>query len=97
MLKELVFDWDQWNLQKNELKHGVSKMEAESAFFDQQYKLFEDLKHSGPKEQRFVLYGKSLENRVLMIGFTLRNGKVRVITARQGSKKERAIYEETES
>lgn len=29
---KLEFDWDQWNIQKNELKHGVSKLEAESVF-----------------------------------------------------------------
>jgi hypothetical protein len=27
-MAEIVFDWDQWNVQKNELKHGVSRLEA---------------------------------------------------------------------
>lgn len=94
MLKEIVFDWDQWNIQKNEIKHGVSKIEAESAFFDSDYSLYEDLKHSSKKEKRYILLGYSLENRVLMIGFTLRRSKVRIITARQASRKERKIYEE---
>ena len=93
MLREIAFDWDLWNLQKNELKHGVSRMEAESAFFDSRYKLFEDIKHSGLKETRYILYGKGLENRVLMIGFTLRSDKVRIITARVASRKERELYE----
>lgn len=92
--REIVFDWDQWNIQKNELKHGVSHAEAESAFFDPAYKLFEDEKHSSKKEKRFVLYGKSIENRVLMVGFTVRFSKVRIITARPASSKERMIYEE---
>jgi len=91
--KEISFDWDQWNVQKNELKHGVSPLEAESVFFDPGYKLFDDLKHSTPKERRLILYGKSCENRILMIGFTLRNGNVRIITARVASRKEREIYE----
>jgi len=94
MLREFAFDWDQWNRQKNEIKHGVSRMEAETAFFDPRYKLFEDSKHSTHSESRYILYGKSLENRVLMIGFTLRNAKIRIITARTASRKERAIYEE---
>ena len=93
MLKEIVFDWDQWNLQKNEKKHGVSKMEAESAFFETRYRLFQDRKHSSKKELRYILYGKSLENRILMVGFTLRKPKVRIITARPASSKERNIYE----
>ena len=32
VLNELQFDWDQWNIQKNEEKHGVSALEAESVF-----------------------------------------------------------------
>ena len=92
------FDWDQWNVQKNEIKHGVSTIEAESAFYDPSYKLFDDIKHSTATEKRYVLYGRSIENRILMIGFTLRKknattGKIRIITARAASKKERSIYE----
>ncbi len=93
MLREIVFDWDQWNEQKNEVKHGVSRMEAESVFFDDAYSLFRDKKHSTAREKRFVLFGKSLENRILMVGFTLRSSRVRVITARPASRKERDIYE----
>ena len=92
MLREMQFDWDQWNVQKNEVKHGVSRKEAESAFFDPKYKLFNDEKHSSAKEERYILFGQSMENRVLMIGFTMRNGRIRVITARSSSKKERQIY-----
>ncbi len=93
-MREISFDWDQWNLQKNESKHGVSRMEAESVFFDIRYRLFEDLKHSKPNEKRFILFGKSLEQRILMVGFTLRDAKVRIITARSASRKERSLYEE---
>ena len=93
MLKEIRFNWDQWNIQKNELKHGVSRIEAESAFFDSEYKLFDDIKHSTATEKRYILLGRSIENRVLMIGFTLRRHEVRIITARPASRKERNIYE----
>ncbi|HXJ32821.1 MAG TPA: BrnT family toxin [Candidatus Eisenbacteria bacterium] len=92
-MAEIIFDWDQWNLQKNEEKHGVSRLEAESAFYDRHVRLFEDLRHSSPREGRYVLYGRSLEARVLMVGFTHRGGRVRVITARPASRKERQIYE----
>lgn len=86
------FEWDIWNHQKNELKHGVSALEAESAFYDPSHKLFFDNSHS-IQEKRFILYGQSLEKRVLMLGFTVRGKKIRVITARPASKKEKAIYE----
>ncbi len=97
MIKEEVcrmeFDWDQWNVKKNEIKHGVSMLEAESAFYDIQYCLFEDIKHS-QVEKRFLLFALSLERRILIVGFTIRNKKIRIITARTASKKERTIYEE---
>ena len=93
MLREIRFDWDQWNIQKNEIKHGISSREAESAFFDPRYKLFNDEKHSSIRETRYILFGKSMENQILMVGFTLRGGLVRIITARPSSKKERQIYE----
>lgn len=93
MPRVIEFDWDQWNVQKNEIKHGVSRLEAESAFYDPQYKMFEDIRHSTSSEARYLLYGRSLENRVLMVGFTVRGVRVRVITARPASRKERRIYE----
>ena len=92
-MAELEFEWDQWNVQKNEEKHGVSPLEAESAFYDPAYKLFEDQSHSRSSEKRYILYGRSIENRVLMVGFTLRDKRVRVITARPASRKERRIHE----
>lgn len=92
-MAEVIFDWDQWNVQKNESKHGVSRLEAESAFFDPHYRLFADKAHSTRDDPRYILYGRSLEAPVLMIGFTLRARKVRVITARPASRKERRIDE----
>jgi uncharacterized DUF497 family protein len=93
----IEFEWDQWNVQKNEIKHGVSRLEAESVFYDPAYKMFRDAPHSTAREARYVLYGKGLENRILMVGFTVREAQVRVITARPASRKERRIYEAKES
>ena len=93
MTQFIEFDWDQWNVQKNEVKHGVSRLEAESAFYDPRYMLYQDAKHSTSGEARYILYGRSLENRLLMAGFTVRGARVRVITARAASRKERQIYE----
>ena len=90
----IEFDWDQWNIQKNEIKHGVSRLEAESAFFDVNYLLHNDVKHSSKEEKRYILYGLGIENRILMVAFTLREHRIRIITARPASKKERQLYEE---
>lgn len=58
-MDELQFDWDQWNIQKNEEKHGILSLEAESTFFDKNLKIFDDEKHSTKKEMRQICYGKS--------------------------------------
>ena len=92
-MAEIAFDWDQWNVQKNELKHGVSRLEAESVFYDPRHRLFVDEKHSKVREPRYILYGRGLESRVLMVGFPIRARRVRVITARPASRRERRIYE----
>ncbi len=91
-MNELAFDWDQWNIQKNEEKHGISSLEAESTFFDKDFTIFEDLKHS-EKEQRWIGYGISQNHNILMIAFTIRHNKVRIISARKAARKERDIYE----
>lgn len=92
-MRALSFDWDLWNVQKNETKHGVSALEAESCFYDLALRIYEDLKHGSPTEVRYIAYAKSVEGRVLMVGFTMRKSKVRIITARPASRKERGIYE----
>lgn len=91
-LNELVFDWDQWNIQKNEIKHGVSSVEAESIFSDPELGIYDDLKHHND-ETRWIGYGKGKLHRILMVAFTIQNQKIRTISARPASRKERAIYE----
>ena len=89
----LIFDWDQWNIQKNESKHGISRLEAETLFFDEYLIIFKDEIHSTEKEKRWICYGKGLNSKILMCAFTIRNEKVRIISCRSASLKERGIYE----
>jgi hypothetical protein len=89
----IEFDWDQWNIQKNESKHGVSKLESESLFFDKDFVLYPDIQHSTPKESRYIAYAKAYTHRVLMCAFTIRSKKIRMISVRPASKKERDLYE----
>ena len=89
----LIFEWDQWNINKNRLKHRVEPNESEEAFFDDKKYTFEDTKHSDA-ERRFILIGKTKANRILYIAFTVRDGKVRVVSARDINKKEVILYEE---
>jgi uncharacterized DUF497 family protein/predicted DNA binding CopG/RHH family protein len=77
------FDWDDGNSRKSADKHDVSQAEAESIFFNDPLIVVVDARHS-EAEQRFNALGKTAQNRLLDITFTLRqNGtKIRVISAR---------------
>lgn len=88
----IKFEWDKGNRGKNFDKHGVSDHECEEAFFDPNKKILRDILHSA-REERYILLGQSKENRMLLIAFTLRKDKVRVISARDLNKKERKLYE----
>lgn len=87
------FDWDEGNARKND-KHGVSMAEAEQVFFNSPLLVLDDSKHS-THEPRLHALGISDDKRQLHITFTLRQAgeKIRVISARDMHKKERAIYE----
>ena len=89
------FDWDDGNIRKSADKHDVSQAEAESIFFNDPLIVVEDPKHS-ETEQRFNALGKTAQNRLLHITFTLRqNGTVvRVISARDMHRKEKRAYEQ---
>ena len=68
------------------------KEEAEEVFFNKPLKIFRDKKHSAD-ETRFVAYGINSSNRKLTLVFTIRKQKIRIISARDQSKKERRVYE----
>jgi uncharacterized DUF497 family protein len=89
------FDWDDGNIRKSADKHDVSQAEAESIFFNDPLIVIGDAKHS-ETERRFNALGKTAQNRLLHITFTLRqNGTVvRVISARDMHRKERKAYEQ---
>ena len=87
------FEWDEGNARKNE-KHGVSMAEAEQLFFNAPLLLLDDAAHS-QQEYRLHALGKTNEGRTLHITLTLResNTLIRVISARDMHRKERAIYD----
>ncbi len=88
----LEFEWDEGNQIKSLRKHGIKKAEAEQAFFNPRI-IFEDHFH-GNTERRHILLGVTNIAKYLCISFTVRNNKVRVISARSASKKERKKYAE---
>jgi len=92
--KVIGFEWDEGNSRKNE-QHGVSMAEAEQVFFNSPLLVLPDPRHS-EAEPRFHALGKTHEGRRLHITFTLRDAghSIRVISARDMHRKERAIYEQ---
>ena len=90
------FNWDDGNARKKE-KHGVSMAEAEQVFFNAPLLLLEDSAHS-QQEPRVHALGKTDEGRMLHIAFTLRQTGllIRVISARDMHRKERAVYEQAD-
>ncbi|MCL1485931.1 MAG: BrnT family toxin [Marinobacter sp.] len=89
------FDWDEGNSRKNVEKHGVGQSEAEEIFFNEPLLLLEDSKHS-QAEARFHALGETDDERLLHVTLTLRQGGtlVRVISARDMHRKERAVYDQ---
>ncbi|OGK12679.1 hypothetical protein A3C98_05285 [Candidatus Roizmanbacteria bacterium RIFCSPHIGHO2_02_FULL_37_15] len=88
----LEFEWDKGNIEKNLKEHGVSDKEAEEAFESPKKYIFKDEKHS-LLEDRYMVWGVTKRNRKLAVFFTLRAEKVRIISVRDMSRKERRAYE----
>jgi hypothetical protein len=86
------FEWDEGNLTKNWEKHQVSALDCEQVFFNRPLIAFPDERHS-ETEPRFFALGQTDTGRRLFIVFTARNDLIRVISAREMSRKERKIYE----
>lgn len=85
------FDWTGGNAEKNWKRHGVTPAEAEQVFFNTPLLLGDDPVHSGA-ERRFYALGQTDEGRALFIAFTMRGRRLRIVSARDMSRKERREY-----
>ena len=85
------FDWDKGNLEHIQ-KHKVKVKECEEAFFNKPLIVNEDDSHS-QTEERLRVYGQTNKSRLLFMIFTIRNNKIRVISARDQNKKERKEFQ----
>ena len=89
--KLVGFEWNKGNVGKNK-KHNVADKECEESFFDKRKVIFKDVLHSSG-EERFILLGKTRKKRLLYIVYTVRDAKIRIISARDINKKEVVLYE----
>lgn len=90
--KIIGFEWDQGNIDKSYQKHGITPNEAEEVFIDKNVGIEKDIKHQ-EREDRYIAIGKTIQEELLFVIFTIRNNMIRVISARRANKKERGLYE----
>ena len=89
----LAFEWDDDKARRNLKKHRVSFEEASSTFADPLARTIPDPLHS-EDEDRFVNLGESEGGRLLVVVFTERDNKIRIISARVATRRERKDHEE---
>jgi uncharacterized DUF497 family protein len=88
----MEFDWDNSKAETNFAKHGVSFQEAASVFDDALSITFPDPDHS-VSEERLIIIGNSHRGRLLFVSHTDRNDQLRIISARETTRRERKVYE----
>jgi uncharacterized protein len=88
----MEFEWDADKAATNDKKHGVGFVEAMTVFGDTLEVTIPDPDHS-EGEQRFLSLGKSTAGRLLVVAYTEREGRIRIINAREATRQERKQYE----
>ena len=89
----LQFEWDPNKTAANLAKHGVSFDEAVTVFVDPLARIFDDEMHSG-QERREIIIGHSEGQHLLIVCFVEVGQRVRLVSARRATRREREDYEE---
>lgn len=89
----LNFEWDQEKARANKTKHGVDFSEASELFADDYSSAVPDPDHSFD-EERFLIFGRTAAGRHLVAAFTDRDDRIRIISARPMTRRERRAYEQ---
>ena len=89
----LEFVWDPKKAEANHAHHGIEFGEALTVFRDPLARVFDDEEHSGD-EPREIIIGHSVKQRLILVCFTARGRRVRMISARRATRLERKDYEE---
>ena len=89
----MEFEWDSVKAASNRKKHRVDFHEAATVFGDRLAITFADPDHSAD-EDRYIAIGQSRLNRLLIISYTDRGDRVRIISARKVTNAEKKLYEE---
>lgn len=89
----LLFEWDPNKAKSNLVKHEVSFEEAMTVFANPLARIFPDEEHS-IDELREMIIGYSARQQLILMNFTATEDKVRIISARKATRRERKDYEE---
>ena len=90
------FDWEDGNLEKNWERHRVAFWEAEEVFMNEPLLVRADRSHSS-REVRYLALGRTEAGRLLFVSFTIRGSLIRVISARDTTRREANAYENIEA
>ncbi len=87
-----AFEWDENKAAENLKKHKVSFDEAKTVFGDPLSLTIHDPDHS-LEEARFIDIGQSLQGKLLVVVYTERENKIRIISVRKATSAEKEYYE----
>lgn len=87
------FEWDPNKAAANERKHGVTFQEATEVFADDYSSTVADPDHS-VEEERSLIFGVTTIGRYLVVSFTDRDDRIRIVNARPMTPSERRAYEQ---
>jgi uncharacterized DUF497 family protein len=85
------FEWDEDKAEENLRKHGVSFLDATTAFLDEFVAVLPDEEHS-TGEERFILMGETPNGRLIVVVYTEREDSIRIISAREAEPQEARDY-----
>jgi uncharacterized DUF497 family protein len=88
----MEFEWDKNKAEANLRKHGVDFTDASTVWNDFFYVELFDHEHSSG-ENRYLMVGESASGKFLIVSFTERENKIRIISARELTPVERRAYE----
>ncbi|MBE9008713.1 BrnT family toxin [Pseudanabaenaceae cyanobacterium LEGE 13415] len=86
------FEWDDNKAASNELKHGITFEEAITVFADPYLLFTEDSQHSHEEEREWAI-GEAENGLIVVVVFTMRGERLRIISARKATKRECQKYE----
>ena len=89
------FEWDARKARANFRRHGIAFDQTLTVFDDPLARIFHDPDHS-VEETRELIIGHSTGHELLVVSFTERTGRIRIISARRATRRERQDYEENQ-